>query len=105
MAFPRGKANIDTPVLNAIDLDQVLQMRKQTILRVTQVESIDWMRGPSRNGKGAAIGDGFLVIEQHRGTACPASVRGEPIEINKIDGHLDLIGIGNTVLESSTYER
>jgi hypothetical protein len=34
MAFPRGKANIDTPMLNAIDLDQVLQMRKQTILRV-----------------------------------------------------------------------
>src|SRR5262245_58849046 len=105
MAFPRGQANIDTPVLNAIDLDQVLQMRKQTILRIAQVESIDWMRGPGRNGKGATIGDGFLVIEQHRGTACTASVRGEPIEINKIDGHLDLISISHTVLEPSAYER
>src|SRR4029450_8409867 len=105
MAFPRGKANIDTPVLNAIDFDQVLQMRKQTIVRSPEIESINWMRGPGRNGKGATIGDGFLVIEQHRGTACPASVRGEAVEINKIDGDLDLIAIGHTVLEPSTYER
>src|SRR5262245_53302545 len=105
MAFPGGEANIDTSVLNIRDLDHVLQMRKQAILRVTQVESIDRMSWLGRNSKGATIRDGFLVVEEHRGPACPARVRGNAIEINKIDGHWDPIGIGHAVLEPRTHER
>src|SRR5215475_6329450 len=105
MAFLRGQANIDAPVLNAMDLDQVLQMCKQAILRVAKVESIDRMRCLGRNSKSATIGDSFLVVEQHRGSACTAGVRGEPIEINKINGHLDLIAVGYAVLEPRTNER
>jgi hypothetical protein len=92
-------------VLNTRDLDQVLQMRKQAILRVAQVESIDRMCGLSRNGKGATIGDSCLVIEQHSGPACTARMRGDAIKINKVDGHLGRIGVGYTILEPRAHER